>query len=173
MSISDVSTAVQSSKAPIDHVTVAMGIPYDKLVAAFETELGRLDPTDVQALVKRRAPWSGVEKEIERVGGVHGLMIVSSADQGAITSLSGKMKRCRLYLVGNPVIADKIIANDIRASFYVPFRVALFDSGKEGVISYDRPSSFLGALGRPELKEFGTSLDQKIEGVITALRNKT
>jgi uncharacterized protein (DUF302 family) len=173
MSKSDVSTAVQSSKAPIDHVAVAMGLPYDKLVAAFEAELGRLDPAVVQALVERRATWSEVEKEIERVGGAPGLMIVASADQGAITSLSGKAKRCRLYLVGNPVIADKIIAIDIRASFYVPFRVALFETGKDGVISYDRPSSFLGALGRPELKAFGSLLDQKIEGVIKALRNKT
>jgi hypothetical protein len=72
------------------------------------------------------------------------------------------------------VIADKIIAIDIRASFYVPFRVAIFDSGKDGaVISYDRPSSFLAALGRPEVKEFGNLLDQKIEGLIGALRKKT
>jgi hypothetical protein len=56
-----------------------------------------------------------VEKELERLGGTHGLMIVASANQGAITSLSGKLKRCMLYLVGNPVIADKIIAIDIRA----------------------------------------------------------
>ena len=56
-----------------------------------------------------------MEKELERLGGTHGLMIVASANQGAITSLSGKLKRCMLYLVGNPVIADKIIAIDIRA----------------------------------------------------------
>jgi len=91
--------------------------------------------------VERRTPWSEVEKELKRLGGTHGLMIVASANQGAITSPSGKMKRCMLYLVGNPVIADKIIAIDIRASFYVPFRLALFDSEEVGgVIGYDRPS---------------------------------
>jgi uncharacterized protein (DUF302 family) len=173
MSNSNVSDAVQSSKAAIEHVTVPMRLPYDRLVSAFEAELGHLDPAVTKALVERRASWSEVEKEIERIGGVHGLMIIASANQGVVTSLSGKMKRCMLYLIGNPVIA-KIIAIDIRASFYVPFRVAIFDSGKDGaIISYDRPSSFLAALGRPELKEFGILLDQKIGGLIGALRKKT
>ncbi len=173
MSNSNVSDAVQSSKAAIEHVTVPMRLPYDRLVSAFEAELGHLDPAVTKALVERRASWSEVEKEIERIGGVHGLMIIASANQGVVTSLSGKMKRCMLYLIGNPVIA-KIIAIDIRASFYVPFRVAIFDCGKDGaIISYDRPSSFLAALGRPELKEFGILLDQKIGGLIGALRKKT
>jgi hypothetical protein len=171
MNNSSVSDSVQSSMA-IEHVTVAAGVPYDKLVVAFEAELGHLDPGATKALVERRASWSEVEKEIGRIGGVHGLMIVASANQGAVTSLSGKTKRCMLYLVGNPVIADKIIAIDIRASFYVPFRIALFDNGKEGAISYDRPSSFLGTLGRPELKEFGVMLDGKVDGVVNALRSK-
>jgi hypothetical protein len=34
----------------------------------------------------------------------------------------------------------------------------------------DRPSSFLAALGKPELMEFGTLLDGKIDDVATALR---
>jgi uncharacterized protein (DUF302 family) len=84
-----------------------------------------------------------VEKELERLGGTHGHMIVASANQGAITSLSGKLKRCMLYLVGNPVIADKIIAIDIRASFYVPFRVALFDTGDGGPSAMTVPLHFL------------------------------
>jgi uncharacterized protein (DUF302 family) len=172
MSNSNASAAVQPSKAAIEHVTVATGVPYEKLVAAFEAELGRLDPAAVQALVERRASWGEVEREIQRVGGTHGLMIVASANQGAVISLSGKAKRCVLYLVGNPVIAHNIIAIDIRASFYVPFRVALFDTDKDGTVSYDRPSSFLAAIGRPELREFGALLDQKIDGVIKALRSK-
>jgi len=155
MSNSKLSDAFQSSTAGIEHVTVPMSLPYDRLVNAFEAELGHLDPAVTKALVERRASWGEVEKEIERIGGVHGLMVIASANQGVMTSLSGKMKRCLLYLIGNPVIADKIIAIDVRASFYVPFRVAIFDRGNDGtVISYDRPSSFLAVLGRPELNEF-------------------
>jgi hypothetical protein len=38
------------------------------------------------------------------------------------------------------------------------------------VISYDRPSSSLAGLERPELEEIGLILDQKIDGVLNALR---
>ena len=55
MSNSNASAAVQPSKAAIEHVTVAMGVFYEKLVAAFEAELGRVDPAAVLALVERRA----------------------------------------------------------------------------------------------------------------------
>jgi len=72
-------------------------------------------------------------------------MILAQAEQGPLVSLSGRMIRCTLYLVGNPLIAAQILAVDVRASLYVPFRVTLYDGGgPDGAsISFDRPSSFL------------------------------
>ena len=56
-------------------------------------------------------------------------------------------------------------------SFYVPFRVAVHDDRgpNGGIISYDRPSSFLAALNRPELDAIGKSLDEKLDRVISNL----
>ena len=148
-----------ASSATIQHMNVATGLSYDALVSAFEQELGHLD----------------VEETINKIGGKHGLMIIFRADQGKITSLSGQEKRCSLYLVGNPVIANKIISIEPGASLYVPFRVALYEAGgPEGaIISYDRPSSFLATFGGPELVEIGLSLDRKIDGVAAALRSRS
>jgi hypothetical protein len=72
-----------------------------------------------------------------------------------------------------PVISDRILSVDPRGSLYVPFRVCLYDDGGPGgaSISYDRPSSFLAALGHPELSAIGVLLDGKIDGVAHALRN--
>jgi uncharacterized protein (DUF302 family) len=174
MSNSKLSDAFQSSTAAIEHVTVPMSLPYERLVIAFEAELGHLDPAVTKALVERRASWSEVEKEIERISGVHGLMIIASANQGVVTSLSGKMKRCMLYLIGNPVIADKIIAIDIRASFYVPFRVAIFDSGKDGASHQLRPPLFVSRGAWPARAE-GIRHPARPEDrrLIGALRKKT
>jgi uncharacterized protein (DUF302 family) len=98
-------------------------------------------------------------------------MIVARVDLGGVTSLSGHVHQCSSYLVGNPVIANEIITVDLRGSFYVPFRVALYDDGgPEGaVIAYDRPSSLIAALGRPELTEIGESLNRKIDAVAVAV----
>ena len=156
----------------IKHTEVATGRTYESLVEAFEHELGYLDPMVGARLLEQKAPWNEVEHEMTRMAGPRGLMIIFRADQGKITSLSGQEKRCSLYLVGNPVIADQIISIDLRASFCVPFRVCLYDNGGPdgAVISYDRPSSFLAALGKPELKKFGALLDGKIDDVVAAIR---
>jgi uncharacterized protein (DUF302 family) len=157
----------------IQHTSVATGLGYDALVRAFERELGHLGREISQRLVERRAAWSEVEYEIDRVAGPHGLMIIARLDLGALSSLSDREKRCSLYLVGNPVIANEIINIDLRGSFYVPFRVALYDGGgTEGaVMSYDRPSSSLATLEHPELAEIGDSLDRKIDAVAVAVRS--
>ena len=51
------------------------------------------------------------------------------------------------------------------------FRVSLYDDGGPGGahIAYDRPGSFLAALGHPELAAIGAQLDEKIDGVTLAL----
>ena len=164
-----------NGKAPqrsdtIQHTRIATGLSYDALVRAFERELGHLDPATSQRLVDSRAEWSEVEREIESTAGPHDLMIIARVDLGSITSLSGRERRCLLYLVGNPVIASQIISIDLRGSFYVPFRVALYDDeGPDGaMICYDRPSSFLATLGRPELRKIGDFLDRKIDAAAAA-----
>jgi len=109
----------------VRHERVATGLSYDKLVHAFERELGHLDPSVPQHLVEWKASWSEVEREIGSAAGPHGLMIIARADQGSLISLSGRDQQCALYLVGNPLIARQIIDIDPRASFYVPFRGAV------------------------------------------------
>jgi hypothetical protein len=46
--------------------------------------------------------------------------------------------------------------------------VAVFESDAEpgAVLLFDRPSSFLGALERPQLDEIGKMLDAKIDAVV-------
>src|SRR5512142_1867881 len=83
----------------IKHSYVATGLGYDAAILAFERELGRLDPAVTRRLVERKTAWSEVEREIEAIGGSHDLMIIERADLGKIASLSGREKRCLLYLV--------------------------------------------------------------------------
>jgi uncharacterized protein (DUF302 family) len=160
-----------STDFSIAHVNVATGLPYDRLIEAFEGSLGRWDPMAGEPLWKQSASWPEVEAAITKMAEPFGLMVLAKIDQGRITSLSGKSKMCSLYMVGNPVIANQIIEIDLRGSFYVPFRVAVHDNGgaNGGTISYDRPSSFLAALNRPELDAIGKLLDEKLDRVIANL----
>jgi uncharacterized protein (DUF302 family) len=154
----------------IERVTVAMGLTYEALIAAFERELGRFKPDVAEGLHQRRAPWNEVEAEFSAMAEPHGLMIFFRVEQGKTTSLKAEPKNCALYLVGNPVIAEQIISIDVRGSFYVPFRVCLYDPGGDHGACNDRPSSFLAALGRPELASIGELLDGKIDAVVAAIK---
>jgi uncharacterized protein (DUF302 family) len=163
-----------STNLSFSHVNVATGLPYDRLIEAFEASLGKWDPVAGEPLWKGKASWPEVEAAVAKMAEPFGLMVLAKIDQGRITSLAGKPKMCTLYLVGNPVIANQIIEIDLRGSFYVPFRVAVHDdAGADGgIISYDRPSSFLAALNRPELDAIGKSLDDKLDRVISNLEHQ-
>lgn len=152
---------------------IQIRLGYDALIAAFESELGHFDPAIANSLIQKKAPWEQVEEAMNKMAGPHGLMIFYKADQGKITSLHNGIRQCALYTVGNPLIADRILSIDIRASLYVPFRVCIYNSGdRQGaIIGFDRPSSFLASLQNPALKEFGVLLDSKIDGIVKAIRN--
>jgi uncharacterized protein (DUF302 family) len=132
---------------------------------------GRWDEAVEDSLVKKKAPWEQVEAAFQKMAGPHGLMIFFHVDQGRLTSLHNGIKRCSLYIVGNGVIAEKILSVDVRGSLYVPFRVCLYDNSSPGgaIISFDRPSSFIAALRRPVLMGIGYELDRKIFSVVQSV----
>jgi uncharacterized protein (DUF302 family) len=157
----------------VERVTVATNLTYQELIAAFERELGRFKPDVAERLHQRRAPWNEAEAEFTAMAGPHGLMIFFRVEQGQTTMLKADPKSCALYLVGNPVIAEQIISIDVRGSFYVPFRVCVYDPcDGRACIAYDRPSSFLAALERPELASIGELLDGKMEAVLAAIQKR-
>jgi uncharacterized protein (DUF302 family) len=151
---------------------IPMGLSYEALIAAFEREMGRWDPVVETALIDRKAPWGQVEEAFQKMAGPHGLMIFFHVNQGRLVSLTNGIKRCSLYIVGNGVIAEKILTIDVRASLYVPFRVCLYDNGNPGgaILGYERLSSVLAVFHQPALIEIGHLLDSRMASVINAIR---
>lgn len=168
-----ISSAVTTSTNRVERITVTTQLSYLQLIQAFEEELGHWETQIGNKLVAERSDWAVVKKDVELMTGLHGLMILERVDQGRIASLSGQPVDCILYLVGNPEIATEILRTDVRAGMLVPFRVQLFDDGKNGVISYDRPGSSLDTLGNPALNRVGMDLDQKMAAVVTAILART
>jgi hypothetical protein len=84
----------------VSHVNVATGIPYDRLIPAFEASLGKWDPVAGAPLREKKAGWPEVETAIAKMAEPFGLMVMVKIDQGRITSLSGRGKKCTLYRCG-------------------------------------------------------------------------
>jgi uncharacterized protein (DUF302 family) len=141
---------------------------YQDLCGRFEAAVGRLDAPVARRLVASAAPWPEVEAAMREMAGESGLMQFAVFDQGAVASLSGSRIRCRMYLVGNPAIAARIVRIDERGALYVPFRVAVYapPSQEGATIAFDRPSSLLAGLGWPELDHIGRMLDREIDDAV-------
>src|SRR5277367_1873740 len=167
--MSDADLIVHARESHVHHKTVVeTPFGYEDLCGRFEASVGRLDEPTVRRLEAVAAPWPQVEAAMRAMAGESGLMRFAVFDQGAVASLSGSQIRCRLYLVGNPAVAARIVRIDERGALYVPFRIAVYAAPRQegATIAFDRPSSLLGGLGRGELDEIGRMLDREIDDAV-------
>jgi uncharacterized protein (DUF302 family) len=162
--------ATRVDASNVHHQTaVETPFSYENLCERFERSIGRLDAPTVRRLEASVAPWPEVEAAMAEMAGESGLMLFAVFDQGVVASLSGSRIRCRLYLVGNPAIAARIVRIDERGALYVPFRVAVYSRPRQegATIAFDRPSSLLAGLGRLELGDIGAMLDREIDAAVS------
>src|ERR1041385_2735533 len=89
--------------------------------ALFDERVPFVDPTSLLELVARGASWSQVETEIGQLIGPSGFVALSRLDQGALMSLHGEPVHTTQYLVGNPLIARRIIGLNRTAALHAPF----------------------------------------------------
>ena len=166
---SGAASIARTDESNLHHKTIVQTpFAYANLCERFEAAVGRLDAAATRQLEARAASWPEVEAAMGAMAGESGLMQFAVFNQGAVASLAGPPIRCRLYLVGNPAIAARIVRIDERGALYVPFRVAVYAAPREvgATIAFDRPSSLLASLGRPELDDIGRMLDREIDSAV-------
>jgi|694.fasta_scaffold64962_3 hypothetical protein len=145
---------------PTDLVTHSATKPFDQVVLDLERQLGHLDQT---------AALSNIDKmsdSVKQMEGTSGLMIIAMLQMDQL--LPGFAKsgtRSRQYLIGNPLIADKMAKFDTLATLFAPPRVLLFTRDDQTCISYEQPSTTFGRLNSPEILEVANELDQKFEAL--------
>ncbi|WP_254174033.1 DUF302 domain-containing protein [Planktothrix pseudagardhii] len=100
--------------------------------------------------------------------GKNDLMIFTHLESGKVLSLCGKFKQAKLYIMGNPLIANQMFEEDPAVGLYVPLRLFVYDeyNGKT-YITYDQPSSLLGRFENPKILRVAEMLDQKLQELVT------
>ena len=99
---------------------------------------------------------------MDRTVGPTGFVALARVDQGALLRLSGDPVQATLYLVGNPVIARKILAVEPAAGLYAPFRVAVYRDAVGAHVAYDQPSSVFASFSSHAIDAIARELDEKI-----------
>ncbi|MBS1953339.1 MAG: DUF302 domain-containing protein [Cyanobacteria bacterium SZAS-4] len=153
---------IQSSTVTVLHVTKSSPKPFDEVIAAFEEQLGAADIAAMLKSVEAGEPYTAIEK----MEGSSGLMIFSSIDMsGVIPSVLKTKRKARQYLVGNPLIADKMIRHHIEVGLYVPLRVFIAETDDGTTFVFDKPTSFLGQWNNAEIDVVAKSLEERLDNL--------
>jgi uncharacterized protein (DUF302 family) len=150
----------------VEHVRVVADRPFDKVIQAFEEQLGQFDP-EVYKSLSTGVDADKVRARIEAMAGPSGFMLFRTSDHGALLRLAGQKKKAIQYLVGNPLFALQMTQHDIRASLYAPLRVLIYENEQgKPCVEYDKPSSLFGQFGNAKVTEVATMLDRKLEQLV-------
>lgn len=90
-------------------------------------------------------------------------------DHGAWFSHLIHPLKAKLYVIGNPLIAQHFLKYSAEAGFYVPIRVEVYENAWGNTcLSYDRPSSLLHvcAVTEEEFVQTAADLDQKVTHLV-------
>jgi uncharacterized protein (DUF302 family) len=137
---------------------------FDEVISAFEKAVGIADRDAFQKAVAASTDEKDFEKRIQAFEGPSGFMRFLDVDHGAWMTLIGLGARCKLYILGNPLIARTMLKHDLGVGLNVPVRALIYEDHKTGKtrFAYDLPSSLMARLGNESVTAAARALDEKL-----------
>ncbi|BAZ70623.1 hypothetical protein NIES4106_54180 (plasmid) [Fischerella sp. NIES-4106] len=161
---------VQTINYTVTRVIVSSEKPFQEVIDAIESIVGDGKYSVFEELVAAKAPFEQVESVVESMLGQSGFMKLATFNTGGLLSLMGKAKNVKLYLLGNPLIANQMIEQNPVVGLYVPPRLLVYDDyeGKTH-ITYDKLSSILSQFDNEFILKVSQMLDQRFQEIAKAI----
>jgi uncharacterized protein (DUF302 family) len=153
----------------VDHVVVETTQSFERVIEAFERQIGRKGYEAYQHVVTSSRTPEEFTQGIEQLLGPSGFMEFLAIDHGAWFSRLVHPLWAKLYIIGNPLIAQHFEKYSPEAGLYVPIRVEVYENARGNTcLSYDRPSSLLQvcAVTEEEFVQTAADLDQKVAHLV-------
>jgi uncharacterized protein (DUF302 family) len=137
---------------------------FEEVVAAFETAVGQITSAVLQQIVTASTDERDFETRIRAFEGPSGFMRFLDIDHGAWLARIGRTVRCKLYILGNPLIARTMLEHDLAVGLHVPLRAMIFEDPQTGKarLAYDLPSSLMARLRNQKVSAAAKQLDAKL-----------
>jgi hypothetical protein len=136
---------------------------FEQVTASFEQQVPAADLATFARLVEARAPAAEVERAVGAMVGDLGLIHLARVDQGPLVSLLGKRKRMTVYLLGNPVLANRMFEHHPEVGLYAPLRAAVYEDDRGlAHFTYDGPSTLLQPFNDPNVSAVARILDGRM-----------
>jgi uncharacterized protein (DUF302 family) len=155
-------------KVEMERFTVISARPFDEVVAAIKTSIGKPNMADFWKSTQEAKSAAQLSTAIERVLGRTGLMLFVEFDHGMIVRKGTERHNSRMVrlVLGNPLIMKEMAQHVPDAGSYAPVTV-LVDERADGVhLSYDRMVSLLTPYESNEALNVARDLDAKVEDLL-------
>jgi hypothetical protein len=154
----------------VDRIDVQITHPFEEAEALLEKNVPVSDAGIFRQLVEARARADDVKAAVARSQGDLEFLILAKLAQGSLTSLLGTPKKLTVYLIGNPVIANRMFEQHRGAGLYAPIRASLYEDPLGAVhFAYDQPSTLLRSFGNAEIDTVAALLDEKMAALSSRL----
>jgi uncharacterized protein (DUF302 family) len=154
---------VNTIRFEVERVDYPSSKTFEQVIAALEQQVPRADLPRLSQLVVLQAPAGEIEKTVQAMVGDLGFMQFAKLDQGPLVSLLGKRKRLTVYLLGNPVLANRMFEHRPEVGLYAPLRASVYEDDR-GVahFTYDRPSTLLQQFNQEDVTAVARMLDDRM-----------
>jgi len=143
---------------------------FEEVVAAFEMNVPAADFVKLAQLGASRAAAQEIEEAVRSMVGDLEFVRFAKLDQGPLVSLLGKPKKMTVYLIGNPVLANRMYEQNPAVGLYAPLRVSIYDDYNGTThFTYDRPSTLLAQFDDEKIRAAAEMLDDKLKTLASRL----
>jgi len=104
----------------VERIDVESKKSFEDLAAAIEKKIPPADFGVFNKLAASHATAKEIEAKVQSMAGDLEFMILGKIDQGPLVSLLGKPKKMTTYLIGNPVLANRMYEQHPAVGLYAP-----------------------------------------------------
>ncbi|KIK65326.1 hypothetical protein GYMLUDRAFT_159555 [Collybiopsis luxurians FD-317 M1] len=150
-------------------VTFTTSVPYAEVISRLETALHK-ETSTVKWFPAMRAAKSkeDVEKGLRDIIGNDDFIYFLQLPMHWINFFKPGTGSVIVYVIGNPVIAQTMMVEDIRVAFNIPPRLLVVgkENGEGTEVHYHLPSAVYAIGDSPALKAAAEALDEKLEAFV-------
>jgi uncharacterized protein (DUF302 family) len=148
---------------PVQHNEHITSRSYDEVIQAFEAATGSVEGGAWPHLAASAKTVEEFEALVRSHEGSSGFMRFLTIDHGWMARYRSKA-RCRMYTIGNPLIAKTMLTHAIAGGLNVPIRLVIYEDLESGTtrLAYDLPSSLMSLLQNDDVSAAAKKLDEKL-----------
>lgn len=152
------------------HVDLTSAKPFAQVVKDLQAELGKASTEKLMDRLASSPTFDDYATEMEALAGRSNLIEVAYLDWGRVLSLASVPMKAKLFVVGNPLTARKLLeAGGPEVGLYLPTKIFVFEDG-DGVthVAYDQFTPVFADRGNEVLSKVAGVIDEVLARLAAA-----